>query len=80
MLLSSVTHFQLNGFVQKYKREGPGTVGLDLDRGAQLMETYAVEFESMEKQRVELGEYRCWKSTRRIEQKRGQLPGLFQNN
>lgn len=49
--------FQLDKFVQRYKTEGPGTVGLDLDRGAELMETYGKEFDVMEKQRVELGKY-----------------------
>lgn len=49
--------FQLNKFVQRYKSEGPGTVGLDLDRGAQLMNSFGKEFDTMEKQRVELGKY-----------------------
>ncbi|XP_062558011.1 dynein axonemal heavy chain 10 isoform X2 [Armigeres subalbatus] len=50
----SIFSLELNEFVQRYKREGPGTVGLELDRGAQLMESYGNEFESLEKQRVEL--------------------------
>lgn len=50
---------QLNKFVQRYKSEGPGTVGLDLDRGAELMELYGKEFETMEKQRIELGKQNC---------------------
>ncbi|KAL1383973.1 hypothetical protein pipiens_013086, partial [Culex pipiens pipiens] len=50
----SIFCFELNKFVQRYKSEGPGTVGLDLDRGAELMELYGKEFETMEKQRIEL--------------------------
>ncbi|XP_055533348.1 dynein axonemal heavy chain 10 [Wyeomyia smithii] len=50
----SIFCFELNKFVQRYKCEGPGTVGLDLDRGAQLMVSYGKELDAMEKQRVEL--------------------------
>ncbi|XP_058811885.1 dynein axonemal heavy chain 10 isoform X1 [Topomyia yanbarensis] len=50
----SIFCFELNEFVQRYKSEGPGTVGLDLDRGALLMDEYGKEFEAVDKQRVEL--------------------------
>ncbi|XP_055618804.1 dynein axonemal heavy chain 10 isoform X2 [Toxorhynchites rutilus septentrionalis] len=50
----SIFCFELNKFIQRYKSEGPGTVGLNLDRGLELMETYGKEIEATEKQRVEL--------------------------
>jgi dynein heavy chain len=44
----------LTAFVERFRAEGPGAVGLDMDRGLVLMDEYADQFESIEKQRIEL--------------------------
>lgn len=46
---------KLKEFVETYDREGPGSVGHDMDRGIKLMEQYVVKFDEMEAQRLELG-------------------------
>uniref|UniRef100_A0A182TQL6 AAA+ ATPase domain-containing protein n=1 Tax=Anopheles melas TaxID=34690 RepID=A0A182TQL6_9DIPT len=45
---------ELAKFITKFRTEGPGTVGLDLDRGVELMDSYGKEIELMDRQRIEL--------------------------
>uniref|UniRef100_A0A182K9N1 Dynein heavy chain linker domain-containing protein n=1 Tax=Anopheles christyi TaxID=43041 RepID=A0A182K9N1_9DIPT len=45
---------QLAKFITKFRTEGPGTVGLDLDRGVELMDSYGKEIDLMDRQRIEL--------------------------
>ncbi|XP_055585529.1 dynein axonemal heavy chain 10-like [Uranotaenia lowii] len=50
----SVFCIELNSFIERYKTEGPGTVGLDLDRGSELMVAFSKEFIDINRQRIEL--------------------------
>uniref|UniRef100_A0A182IR22 AAA+ ATPase domain-containing protein n=1 Tax=Anopheles atroparvus TaxID=41427 RepID=A0A182IR22_ANOAO len=50
----STFNAELAKFIAKFRAEGPGTVGLDLDRGVELMETYGKEIDLMDRQRIEL--------------------------
>ncbi|XP_050088792.1 dynein axonemal heavy chain 10 [Anopheles aquasalis] len=50
----STFHGELAKFISKFRSEGPGTVGLDLDRGVELMDAYGKEFDSIDRQRIEL--------------------------
>ncbi|XP_053669700.1 dynein axonemal heavy chain 10 [Anopheles nili] len=45
---------ELAKFITKFQSEGPGTVGLDLDKGVELMDTYGKEIDQMDRQRIEL--------------------------
>lgn len=45
---------QLSEFVATFDAEGPGAVGHDMDRGIKLMEAYALKFDEMDGQRIEL--------------------------
>lgn len=47
-------HFQLEEFTNKFETEGPG-VEQDMDRGQKSMESYSVEFEKLEANRLEMG-------------------------
>ncbi|ETN61879.1 dynein heavy chain 10, axonemal [Anopheles darlingi] len=47
-------HGELAKFISKFRSEGPGTVGLDLDRGVELMDEYGKEFDTIDRQRIEL--------------------------
>ncbi|XP_066245712.1 dynein axonemal heavy chain 10 isoform X2 [Euwallacea similis] len=44
----------LGEFLDRFKNEGPGAVGEDLDKGVHLMEVYRAEFDSLEVRRIEL--------------------------
>lgn len=41
--------------MEKFKNEGPGSVGDDLEKGSKLMEAYGRDIEFFEEQRVSLG-------------------------
>ncbi|XP_055373636.1 dynein axonemal heavy chain 10 [Condylostylus longicornis] len=44
----------LTNFIEDFEKNGPGSVGTDLDRGVKLMETYGQKFENIEARRYEL--------------------------
>lgn len=41
--------------MEKFKNEGPGSVGDDLEKGSKLMEGYGRDIEFFEEQRISLG-------------------------
>uniref|UniRef100_A0A182NRZ8 AAA+ ATPase domain-containing protein n=1 Tax=Anopheles dirus TaxID=7168 RepID=A0A182NRZ8_9DIPT len=45
---------ELAKFIAKFRTEGPGTVGLDLDKGVELMDSFGKEIDLMDRQRIEL--------------------------
>ncbi|XP_069880965.1 dynein axonemal heavy chain 10 isoform X1 [Dipodomys merriami] len=46
--------YQLEAFAQRFYKEGPGSVGEDLDKGAELLGTFEKELVKFEKNRQEL--------------------------
>ncbi|XP_058060896.1 dynein axonemal heavy chain 10 [Anopheles bellator] len=45
---------ELAKFISRFRSEGPGTVGLDLERGVELMDSYGKEIDQIDRQRIEL--------------------------
>jgi dynein heavy chain len=45
---------EVTKFSERFKAEGPGSVGLDLDKGVELLKAFQVEFAKMDKERQEL--------------------------
>ena len=45
---------ELKNFAQRFKEEGPGAVGRDLDHGVELMKAYKEELSKYESDRQEL--------------------------
>lgn len=43
--------------MEKFKNEGPGAVGEDLEKGSKLMEGYGRDIEFFEEQRISLGKF-----------------------
>ncbi|KAJ8924399.1 hypothetical protein NQ315_007195, partial [Exocentrus adspersus] len=56
LTLNEISEFcdMLAEFLEKYEREGPGTVGEDLDAGVKLMDEYREQFASLESRRLDL--------------------------
>lgn len=70
MVYASVheTNNQLSIFVQRFFKDGPGAVGIDMDDGIKLMEQYTDQFKSLEQQRHEFGNEQ---HTNRVERQNG---------
>lgn len=51
-------NFQLDEFVTRFRESGPGAVDHDMDLGLELMTQYEIEFESLERRRLQLGKYK----------------------
>lgn len=47
--------FQLTEFIEDFEKNGPGSVGPDLDKGIKLMDQYGQKIENLEVKRIEIG-------------------------
>lgn len=49
--------FQLHDFIRSFDNDGPGSVAEDMERGLELIETFAEKVDYFDGQRLDLSEY-----------------------